>query len=175
MPFQLSPAISFQTTPQSLASFTSAIGAGFSSISFLRILLRFFMFFSINKIPLNLWNNLKHMSNTMKYHKFKTWALALASFASTFPTFTFAFRSTHGSLEAVTFPPPGLKINAAGWKILSIEPWSPKLRRLVTSQHTVSHFTPGQTKACSLLVIPDLPLDTSLALKTLSTALLTQQ
>lgn len=46
------------------------------------------------------------MSNTVKDHKFKTWALAFASsFASTFPTFTFAFRSTHGSLEAATNAP----------------------------------------------------------------------
>ena len=54
-------------------------------------------------------------------------------------------------------PLDGLKINAAGWNILSIEPLSPKLSgRLATSQHTVSTYHTREDKnnvVCSLFRI----------------------
>lgn len=132
--------------PRSLASFTSSIGAGFSSISFFADSLVFFpCFFPSIKYLWIFEIDVKHRERSQVQDLGSGLCQQLCQHLS----HLYLCLSEHpwqlGSCDQR--PLDGLKINAAGWNILSIEPVSPKLSgRLVTSQHTVSHFTPGKTK-----------------------------
>lgn len=159
MPFQLSPAITFQTTPWSLASFTSSIGAGFFIHQFFCWFpCGFFMFLSINKFLKYLWIfeiDVKHRERSQVQDLGSGLCQQLCQHLS----HLYLCLSEHpwqlGSCDQR--PLDGLKINAAGWNILSIEPVSPKLSgRLATSQHTVSTSHTREDKnnvVCSLFRI----------------------